>query len=460
MFRPSKLEKKSTIPYLQFFFNALLLLVLFSTFCVAQDIESKVDEYIEAHIKNGSFSGSILIAENEKVLLSKGYGIANIEHDVPNTPETKFRLGSVTKQFTAMAIMQLQEKGLLAVNDPLVKFIPDYPNGDKITIHNLLTHTSGIPNITDLSELQDIKTINSPVEKTIEIFKNKPLEFAPGEKYQYSNSGYILLGYIIEKVSGKSYEAYLKENIFDPLEMGDSGYDHHRTILKHRAAGYFPGKDGVVNAEYIDMSIPHGGGGLYSTIEDMYRWDRALYTEKLVKKSSLDKMFTPFKNDYGYGWKIEQQLNHKCISHAGGIEGFAAQISRYPEDNACMIVLSNFQHAPVNDMSRDLAAILFGEKYELPGEQKIAEVDPGIYDAYIGTYEFEPENILNVTKEENRLFIAPPGQPEVEIFPVSETKFHVKAFDADITFVKNESGEVINLIFHAGGNDMPAKKIR
>jgi CubicO group peptidase (beta-lactamase class C family) len=460
MFRLPTFEKKFTIPRLQTFFNALLLLISFSTFCIAQDMEKKVDEYIEAHIKNGTFSGSILIAHDGKVLLNKGYGMANIENDVPNTPETKFRLGSVTKQFTALAIMQLQEKGLLTVDEPLSKFIPDYPNGEKITIHHLLTHTSGIPNITDLSELQNIKMLNSPVEKTIEVFKHKPLEFTPGEKYQYSNSGYILLGYIIEKVSGKSYEAYLKENIFDPLDMKDSGYDHYRTILKHRAAGYFPGKDDVVNAEYIDMSIPHGGGGLYSTIKDMYRWDRALYTEKLVKKSSLDKMFTPFKNDYGYGWKIEQQFNRNCIRHAGGIEGFAAQISRYPDDNACVIVLSNFQHATVNDIGRDLAAILFGEKYELPAELKVVEIDPCIYDAYVGTYEFEPENVINVTKQDNRLFIAPPGQPEVEIFPLSETQFLVKAFDAEITFVKIESGEVTKLIFHVGGNDMAAKKIK
>lgn len=460
MFSPLKLGNKSTILCLQFFFIAFLSLIILSTFCIAQDIEQKVDEYIEAHIKNSTFSGSILVAQNGKVLLSKGYGMANIEHDVPNTPETKFRLGSVTKQFTAMAIMQLQEKGLLSVDDRLSKFIPDYPNGDRIYIHHLLTHTSGIPNITDLPELENIKTLNLPVEKTIEVFKHKPLEFRPGEKFQYSNSGYILLGYIIEKVSGKSYEAYLKESIFDPLDMKDSGYDHYRTILRHRASGYFPGKDGVVNAEYIDMSIPHGGGGLYSTIEDMYRWDRSLYTEKLIKKSSLDKIFTPFKNDYGYGWKIIQQFKRKCIRHAGGIEGFAAQISRYPENNACVIVLSNFQHAPVNDISRDLAAILFGENYELPTEQKIVEVDPRIYDAYVGTYEFEPDNVLNVTKEANHLFIAPPGQPEVEIFPLSETKFHVKAFDAEITFVKNENGEVTNLIFHAGGNDMAAKKIK
>lgn len=456
----AKVKKNVHRTSVLFIVNTLLFLFLFSALCVAQDIESKVDEYIEAHIKMGNFNGSILIAKGEKVLVCKGYGMANIEHDVLNTPKTKFRLGSVTKQFTAMAIMQLQEKGLLSVNDPLTKFIPDYPNGDKITIHHLLTHTSGIPNITDLPDLQKIKTIRSNVEKTIELFKKRPLEFTPGERYKYSNSGYVLLGYIVEKVSGKSYEDYLKENIFAPLNMRNSGYDHHSTIIKDRAAGYSPGENGLLNAEYIDMSIPHGGGALYSTVEDMHRWDRALYTEKLVKKISLNKMFTPFKNNYGYGWRIAKEFNRKCIRHAGGIEGFKTQISRYIEDNACIIVLSNFVHARVKDISRDLAAILFGEKYEIPSERKIGKVDPGIYNAIVGIYEFEPDNILNITKDNNRLFVAPPGQPKLEIFPESDTKFFLKALDAEITFIKNEKGEVTKLIFHIGGKDMPAKKIK
>jgi len=245
-------------------------------------------------MKLGNFSGSVLIAKGDEVLVRKGYGLANIEIDVPNTPKTKFRLGSVTKQFTAMAILQLQEDELLSVNDPLSKFIPDYPEGDKITIHHLLTHTSGIPNLTDFPELEKIKKIKTPIEEIIKIFKNEQLEFAPGEKHQYSNSGYTLLGYIIEKASGKTYEEYLKENIFIPLNMKDSGYDHYNTVLLNRASGYSPGKDGIVNAKYIDMSIPFGGGCLYSTVGDMYLWDRALYTDKLLSESSLNEMFTPF----------------------------------------------------------------------------------------------------------------------------------------------------------------------
>ena len=327
-----------------FISNLLLSFFVFITLASAQDIEAKVDEYLNAHMKLGNFSGSVLIAKADEVLVRKGYGLANIEIDVPNTPKTKFRLGSVTKQFTAMAILQLQEDELLSVNDPLSKFIPDYPDGDKITIHHLLTHTSGIPNLTDFPELEKIKKIKTPVEEIIEIFKNEPLEFSPGEKFQYSNSGYTLLGFIIEKASGKTYEEYLKENIFIPLNMKDSGYDHHNTVLLNRASGYSPGKDGIVNDKYIDMSIPFGGGCLYSTIEDMYIWDRALYTDKLLSENSLNEMFTPFEDDYGYGWYISDIHNRKCIRHSGGIEGFTANISRYVNDDVCVVVLSNFEH--------------------------------------------------------------------------------------------------------------------
>ena len=454
----SKIARFSKVMVSKIIVNVLLIL-LFNSLGITQEIESKVDEYISAHINNNTFSGSILIAQKGDIVMSKGYGMTNLELDVPNSPKTKYRLGSVSKQFAAMAIMQLQEKGLINVDDHLDKYISDYPNGNKITLHHLLTHTAGIPNITDFPELQKIKTLRSPLEKTIELFKNKPLEFTPGERYKYSNSGYILLGYIIEKVSGQSYEDYLQENIFDPLNMKDSGYDHHRSLLKNRATGYCWGKDGIGNADYIDMSIPHAGGGLYSNVEDLYRWDRALYTDKLVTKSSIEKMFTPFLDNYGYGWQIEKVLNRKCIRHAGGIEGFQAQISRFVDDDVCIIALSNFEFAKVPTICMDLAAIIFGEKYEIPAAQPVLKIDPGKIDDYVGTYEFEPDNILKVSKEDNRLLIAPPGQPLVEIFPMSENKFLVKAFNAELSFVRNNNDEVTELIFHVGGQDMRAKKI-
>ena len=441
------------------FVNVLLLLFVLGTSCSAQDIELKVDEYINAYLKMGTFSGSILIARKGIILLSKGYGMANYENDVPNISETKFRLGSITKQFTATSIMQLEEKGLLNVNDPISKYLPDYPNGEKITIHHLLTHTSGIPNFTSFPEYRETMILPSPVEKIIERFKYKPLEFTPGEKFSYSNSGYILLGYIIEKISGKSYEDYLRENIFQPLNMMNTGYDHHRPLIKHRASGYVLGINGLVNADYIDMSVPYASGGLYSTVEDLYLWDKALYTEKLVSKSSLDKMFTPFKEDYGYGWFIIKQFNRKLITHGGIINGFYGYISRYVDDEVCIIVLSNIENSPVDKISIDLAAIVFGEKYEVPEVRRAIKVDPRIYDTYVGQYELAPDFILTITKEDNRLFVQATGQPKFEIYPESEIKFFLKAVDAQITFIRNDKGEVTQLILHQYGRDYLAKKI-
>jgi len=441
------------------FVSALLLLFALSTPCTPQETESKVDEYINAYLKMGTFSGSILIARKGTILLSKGYGMANYENDVPNISETKFRLGSITKQFTATSIMQLEEKGLLDVNDPLSKYLPDYPNGEKISIHHLLTHTSGIPNFTSFPEYRKTMMLPSPVEKIIERFKYKPLEFVPGEKFKYSNSGYILLGYIIEKVSGKSYEEYLKENIFQPLSMINTGYDHHRPLIKHRASGYILSANGPVNADYIDMSVPYASGGLYSTVEDLYLWDQALYTERLVSKSSLDRMFTPFKGNYGYGWFIIETFGGKLITHGGIVNGFYAYISRYVDDRVCIIVLSNIENAPVDKINIDLAAIVFGENYEIPEIRIPIKVDPKVYDAYIGQYEIASDFIITITRENNRLFAQATGQPKFEIYPESETKFFLKAVDAQITFIKNDKGEVTGLILHQYGRDYPGKKI-
>jgi CubicO group peptidase (beta-lactamase class C family) len=404
------------------------------------------------------FSGSVLVAKGGKILASKGYGMANYELDVPNGPQTKFRLGSDTKQFTAMAIMQLQEQGKLKAEDPIKKFLPDFPNGETITIHHLLTHTSGIPSFTEFPDYVSTMALPSPVEKTVERFKNKPLEFAPGEKYNYSNSGYILLGYLIEKISGKSYEAFLKENIFDPLQMKDSGYDHSTDVLKNRAAGYELSGGEIYNASYIDMTIPHAGGALYSTVEDLYKWDRALYTEKLVKKSALEKIFTPFKNNYAYGWLIGAFKGHKSISHDGGINGFTTNIARYVNDDACVVVLNNFGTAFTGKISQDLAAILFGEKYELPKKKKIAQVDPKVTDDFIGKYQ-GPMGLLVVTKEGRRLFVEIEGRQKFEVFPESETRFFLEIAEIEISFVKDDKGKVSQLILHYGGQDIPAKKI-
>lgn len=337
-------------------------------------ISSKIDQYLKAYESKGWFSGSILVAKQGEILISKGYGMANYELDVPNRPETKFHLGSVTKQFTSMAIMQLYDRGLLDVNDPLSKYIPDYPNGKKITIHHLLTHTSGIPDyINDDSSFNSICRLYHSLDQIIDRFKNKSLEFQPGVRYDYSNSGYVLLSYIVEKVSGKTYEEFLEENIFKPLNMKNTGYDHLTPIVKKRASGYSISSDKLTNAEFFDRSNLQGADGLYSTVEDLYIWDQALYTEKLVSQGTMDKIFTPYPpaTTYGYGWTT----NKTEMKHFGRMDGFYTFIYRNIKDKTTIIVLSNIQQAPINIISKDLVNILNEKEYKMPDNLRCIRIE-------------------------------------------------------------------------------------
>src|SRR5688572_28757425 len=257
-------------------FNFLLLLSLTAATCLGGD-PVRMEKVVQSHVSHGGFMGSVLVARGADVVLSKGYGSANLEWNIPNSPATKFRLGSVTKQFTAAAILLLEERGKLKTDDPVKKFMSDAPTAwEKITIYHLLTHTSGIPNFTSFPDYPSQKPFAATPEKLVARFRDKPLDFQPGEKWSYSNSGYILLGYVLEKASGESYEKFLQENIFGRLAMKDSGYDSNSAIILRRGSGYGPGKDGPMNAEFIHMSIPFSAGALYSTTEDLLRWQRGL----------------------------------------------------------------------------------------------------------------------------------------------------------------------------------------
>jgi CubicO group peptidase (beta-lactamase class C family) len=303
------------------------------------------------------------------VLFAKGYGMANLEHEVPNTTRTKFRLGSITKQFTATAILQLEERGKLATDDPACKHVADCPPAWKpVTIYHLLTHTSGIWNFTNDPGYRKTWMLPSRPEKTMERFRDKPLEFTPGSQYRYSNSGYIVLAVVLEKMTGGRYEDFLDANIFQPLGMKDTGHDTWEAILPNRASGYQLERGRLVHAPYHDMTVPIGGGDLYSTVEDLLIWDQALYTEKVLSKKSLEKAFTPFRNNYGLGWAITTMFGRRMIAHGGGINGFSTSINRFPEDRSLVVVLSNNASSPAGPMARDLAAILYGEKYVIPGK--------------------------------------------------------------------------------------------
>lgn len=357
----------------------VLALLFFVQVTFGQVKEAQVTKLINTYTAYKSFNGSVLIAEKGKVIYKKGFGFANMEWDIPNAPNTKHRLGSISKQFTGMLILQLAEAGKIDLHAPITKYLPDYPkvNGDKITTHHLLTHTSGIPNYTSFPDFFKNKS-RDPYTPTafVKEFSEMDLDFAPGERFSYSNSGYFLLGVLIEEISGKTYEQMLQEKIFTPLNMKGSGFDHHATILKNRATGYEKQGDGFVNSSYLDMSIPYAAGSLYATAEDLYLWDQALYTNKLLSKESMDLFFGEHikagKGHYGYGWFIgsasigNTEETIETISHGGGINGFNTLISRAPSDKSLIVLLNNTGGAPLNDMAEAIRGILYNKSYDFP----------------------------------------------------------------------------------------------
>ena len=440
-----------------------VLCVLLLSACVAQEIPltARLDHVAESYHQNRRFIGSVLVAKGGTIVLEKSYGMANIELDVPNTPTTKFRLGSITKQFTATAILQLQEKGSLSVKDTACKYFDRCPDAWKsITIQQLLSHTSGIPSYTDDPEFAKPRFMRAPLTppEILLLSKDKPLEFDPGTKWKYDNSGYIFLGVIVEKVSGEKYADYLAKHIFGPLGMNDSGYDRSQTILKNRAEGYSPSGIGFANAEYLDMSLPYAAGSLYSTVRDMYLWDRALYTDKVLSKPSRDQMFTPVKNDYGYGVMLAPMFKHKQIGHGGGINGFSTHIARFPDDDAAVIVLSNNMAGNASGIATALSGELFGEKITLPGERKEITLESKFLDRYAGDYQVGPL-LITVTNEGGHLMVHPKGQPKLEAFASSETQFFLKVVDAVFTFVPGDDGRAKELQLEQGGMNLSGKRV-
>ena len=347
---------------------------------IGQTKAEEVDKLLKLYQEYGKFNGSALVAEQGKVVYKSGIGMANMEWDIENTTDTKHRLGSITKQFTAMLILQLAAEGKLDLHASISEYLPDYPNDHdpQITTHHLLTHTSGIPNYTSFpgffnEQSRDPYTPDEFIKK----FEDKQLDFTPGEKFNYSNSGYFLLGVIIEKVSGNTYELMLREKIFTPLNMNDSGYDHHGEILKNRATGYEKRGQEYVNSNYIDMSIPYAAGSLYATVEDLYLWDQALYTNKLLPKKYMELYFKPYipafgSSSYAYGWGVGMDAignttdSIYTISHGGGINGFNTNISRSPSDKTLIVLLNNTGGAPLNQMTQSIRGILKGKTYDLP----------------------------------------------------------------------------------------------
>jgi CubicO group peptidase (beta-lactamase class C family) len=430
-----------------------LLLLFVATACFAQSAE-RMDEIVQTYVRDKTFMGTVLVARGDEVIFNKGYGSANLEWDVPNVPATKFRLGSVTKQFTAASILLLEERGRLKLDDPVKKYLPDAPAAwDAITIYNLLTHTSGIPNFTALPDYTSLKLRATPVEKTIVAVRDKPLDFAPGEKMSYSNSGYLVLGYVIERVTGGSYEKFVTDNIFTPLGMKDSGYDSNTAVIARRAAGYMPSAAGPVNAGFIHMSIPHAAGALYSTTGDLLRWEQGLFGGKLISAASLAKMTTPFKGDYALGVVVQTAGGRKVVQHGGGIDGFNTFLAYYPDTKVTVAVLANLSGQTPTQIATKLADLAHGGAVQLTSERKEITLPVATLSKYVGAYEVAPGVNMMIRLKGDSLTTQLPGQQQFPIFAESETRFFLKVVDAQIEFFTDASGTVTHAVMYQNGRE-------
>lgn len=551
---------------------SLILLIGSSALAAAQpakvsdaNLAATIDEMLEKTYQPDKPGAAVIVVREGKVILRKGYGKANLELGVSVEPDMIFRLGSITKQFTAVAILMLAEQGKLSLDDDLTKFLPDYPTkGQKLTIEHLLTHTSGIKSYTSLPEWLTLWRKDIPLGELIGLFKDQPVEFAPGARWAYNNSAYVLLGAIIEKASGQTYREFVEKNIFAPLGMKQSFYDDTARVIPRRVTGYSKSGDGYVNAAYLSMTQPHAAGALVSSVDDLALWDAALYTNKLVKQETLRRAWTPSKlNDgkltrYGYGWGTSSYEGHRIIEHGGGINGFSTDALRLPDDRIFVAVLTNKDSGDPgpSEVAFEIAALTVGKPYReptaiklppdaldkyvgvyqldrkeeavirregerllaqfpragkieilpsseteffikgsrnrlsftkngageisglvlhstygadreamktdkpLPTERQAVALDPALYDRYVGVYELAPGFSLTVSREGDKLLAQATGQPKLELFPESQTKFFAKGVDAQIEFVVEGSGKTSSLVLHQGGRKLPGKKIK
>lgn len=455
----------------------IFFLVLFFSFAVVplscraasdtNQLRAKIDQYMYATEKVDHFMGSILVAQNGKIILAKGYGMANLKKRIPNTAETEFRIGSVTKQFTAMSILMLQAKGKLNVQDHICKYVSECPKDWKpITIYELLTHTSGIPNFTSFPNYRKLQIQQTTPTQLLNDFKSKPLNFKPAAKFEYSNSGYEVLGYIIQRISGESYRNFLQQHIFGPLGMKNSGYDSSHPTSRNHAKGYISTNNGYRPAQFVNMTVPYSAGALYSTVQDLYTWDRTLEASKMLPKPLHEQMFAPHvaigksgRVHYGFGWMITYEFGHKEYFHNGGIQGFTSVNSWFPNQHAYVIVLNNVTSHRVAWIAHELTAILFSKKYQIPQVHHAITLPPDQMQKFVGQYRLSPNFEIKITLVGDQLKEQATRQPVFPIYPESKTEFFLKVVDAQISFITNDKGQVTKLVLHQGGQNIPGKKI-
>lgn len=429
---------------------------------------AEIDKIARQGIDDGKVASlGVGVVKDSRLVLARGYGFADLENQVPATAETVYRLGSITKQFTAVAIMLLAEDGKLSVDDELTKFLPDYPTHDKkITLRHLLQHTSGIKSYTSLKEFPKLSRSDYTHDEMLALFKDEPLEFEPGTKWSYCNSGYYLLGVVIEKVSGQKYEEFLAERIFRPLAMSDTRYGHARPLIPRRAMGYANSPQGLVNDEFISMDAPYAAGALVSTVLDLVKWHQALEQNALLSSESYAAMYERTKltgggtRPYGFGWQLGELADHKSIGHGGGIPGFSTMMTRYPDDRLAVIVLSNTATANSGAVAKEIAQVMLGveEEPQKPVEDK--PIEAALAEQLVGKYKIEDADaVIEVTADGGKLFGSLNGRAKERLKYQGEREFVVDNDDEPRVEFMPKEGQAAGMLVDAGDDKLEGKRV-
>ncbi len=432
----------------------------FATPASAQDVET-MDAYVSAQEDAGTFMGAVLVAKDGDILFDKGYGAADLAWGVPNGGDVKYRIGSVTKQFTAVSILLLEERGKLSLDAPISTYLDKTPKAwAPITVKQLLNHTSGIPNFTAAEDFRTTNKLPATRQSVIDLFRGEPLDFAPGSRYSYSNSGYILLTAIVEDVSGQPYAAFLQENIFDPLEMTDSGGADNTSIVARHAAGYSPSGEGVVRAPYANLDIPMGAGAIYSTTRDLLKWQRGLFGGEILSDASLAKYVTPALDNYALGVGVRTNAAGTIYLHSGGIEGFNSWLGYDPDRKVTVAVLANLNGNIPMEIGAALMGLAQGGELAEPVVREEVAVAAANLARYEGTYALAPTFKIRVFLEGDQLKAQATDQPAFDLYPQDgeEDFFFLKVIDAQVHFNRSDDGTIESLTLYQNGRESVGTK--
>jgi len=426
-------------------------------------VRARLDQVVNSYTTGNAFMGSVLVVDGDRVLLDKGYGMADLEWNIHDAPDVKFRLGSLTKQFTATLVLLLQQDGKLKIEDPVSKYLLDAPKAwEKVTLANLLGHTSGIPSFTNPKEFTVWKMSPHTPEEELALFRDKPLDFEPGSQFSYSNSNFEVLGVVIEKVSGKKYGDLLRERIFAPLGMKDSGLDTDELILPKRAQGYMPGPGGIVLARSESMTVPWAAGSIYSTTGDLLKWEQGLFGGKVLSADSLKAMTTPGKGNYGLGVGVDKKDGLDVVQHGGGIEGFNTHLLYVPDRRIAVVALSNVNGVAPGMMAGQLLDVVLGKPVTLANEMKAVPITKEELAKFVGVYDLAPTFSVTFAVAGDALTAQGTGQPAFPVMYIGIKDGHPRFFaapvGAEIEFVPDASGTFTSMVLHQAGHESPGKR--